>query len=172
MYEGETVFLQVMDFLPMHEFRKCIERYHGTYQAKSFSCLDQFMYMVFAQLTYRESLRDIEACLRSRQEKLYHLGIRGELPEAPSPRPMKKGMLYTGDEFGVELGQTASLDSTTIDLCLSIFPWATFRKTKAAIKMHILMDMRGSIPSFIEITDGKVHDVNIRDILIPKPGDG
>jgi hypothetical protein len=150
--------------------------------------MDQYLCMAFAQLTYRESLRDIEACLRSRQEKLYHMGIRGKISRSTiadanekrdwriyadfcSIMIRKAKILYADDDFGVELAQTAyALDSTTIDLCLSLFPWATFRKTKAAIKLHTLMDLRGSIPSFIEITGGKVHDVNILDILIPEPG--
>jgi len=188
MYTGQTVFSQIMDYLPMYEFRKCVDRYNGNHQVKTFSCLDQFLCMAFAQLTYRESLRDIEACLRSRQEKLYHLGIRGNISRSTiayanenrdwriyadfcSILIHEARILYAHEDFGVELEHTAyALDSTTIDLCLSLFPWATFRKNKAAIKMHTLMDLRGSIPSFIEITDGKVHDVNILDVLIPEPG--
>jgi hypothetical protein len=188
MYIGQSVFSQIMDYLPMYEFRKCVDRYNGNRQVKSFSCLDQFLCMAFAQLTYRESLRDIEACLHSRQEKLYHLGIRGNISRSTvayanenrdwriyadfcSLLIQEARVLYVHDDFGVELEHTTyALDSTTIDLCLSLFPWATFRKNKAAIKMHTLMDLRGSIPSFIEITDGKVHDVNILDVLIPEPG--
>lgn len=185
---GETVFSQLMDFLPMHEFRKCVQRYDGNYKIKSFSCFDQFLCMAFAQLTYRESLRDIEACLRSMQKKLYHIGIRGKvsrstLADANENRDWRiyadfaqvlihiARDLYIDDEFGIELNQTVyALDSTTINLCLSLFPWARFRKHKGAIKLHTLMDLRGSIPSFIKITDGKVHDINILDELIPEPG--
>jgi hypothetical protein len=188
MYTGKTVFSQVMDYLPMYEFRKCIDRYNGNYHTSSFSCMDQYFCMAFAQLTYRESLRDIEACLRSRREKLYHLGIRGRisrstLAEANEKRDWKMyadfcqimisqaRSLYADEDFGVELKQIAyALDSTTIDLCLSLFPWASFRKHKAAVKMHTLLDLRGNIPSFIEITDGTRHDVNILDILVPEPG--
>jgi hypothetical protein len=177
-----------MDYLPMYEFRKCVDRYNGNYHTSSFSCLDQYLCMAFAQLTYRESLRDIEACLRSRKEKLYHLGIRGRvsrstLAEANEKRDWRMyadfcqilisqaRSLYTDEDFGVELKETAyALDSTTIDLCLSIFPWASFRKHKAAVKMHTLLDLRGNIPSFIEITEGTLHDVNILDILVPEPG--
>jgi hypothetical protein len=188
MYTGKTVFSQVMDYVPMYEFRKCVERYNGNYHTSSFSCMDQYLCMAFAQLTYRESLRDIEACLRSRREKLYHLGIRGRisrstLAEANEKRDWRMyadfcqilisqaRSLYADEDFGVELKETAyALDSTTIDLCLSLFPWASFRKHKAAVKMHTLMDLRGNIPSFIEITDGTLHDVNILDILVPEPG--
>ena len=188
MNSGKTVFSQIMDYLPMYEFRKCIDRYQGNHQIKSFSCLDQYLCMAFAQLTYRESLRDIEACLRSRKEKLYHLGIRGRvsrstLAEANEKRDWRMyadfcqilisqaRSLYADEDFGVELKETAyALDSTTIDLCLSLFPWASFRKHKAAVKMHTLLDLRGNIPSFIEITEGTLHDVNILDILVPEPG--
>jgi len=188
MYTGKTVFSQLMDFLPMYEFRKCVDLYNGNYHTSSFSCMDQYLCMSFAQLTYRESLRDIEACLRSRKEKLYHLGIRGKisrstLAEANEKRDWRMyadfcqilisqaRSLYADEDFGVELKETAyALDSTTIDLCLSLFPWASFRKHKAAVKMHTLLDLRGNIPSFIEITEGTLHDVNILDILIPEPG--
>jgi hypothetical protein len=188
MNSGKTVFSQIMDYLPMYEFRKCIDRYQGNHQIKSFSCLDQYLCMAFAQLTYRESLRDIEACLRSRKEKLYHLGIRGRvsrstLAEANEKRDWRMyadfcqilisqaRSLYADEDFGIELKETAyALDSTTIDLCLSLFPWASFRKHKAAVKMHTLLDLRGNIPSFIEITEGTLHDVNILDILVPEPG--
>jgi len=188
MYTGKTVFSQVMDYLPMYEFRKCADRYNGNYHTSSFSCMDQYFCMAFAQLTYRESLRDIEACLRSRREKLYHLGIRGRISRSTIAEANEKRdwrmyadfcqimisqarSLYADEDFGVELKQTAyALDSTTIDLCLSLFPWASFRKHKAAVKMHTLMDLRGNIPSFIKITDGKLHDVNILDILVPEPG--
>jgi len=188
MYTGKTVFSQLMDFLPMYEYRKCVDRYGGNYHTSSFSCMDQYLCMAFAQLTYRESLRDIEACLRSRKEKLYHLGIRGRvsrstLAEANEKRDWRMyadfcqilisqaRSLYADEDFGVELKETAyALDSTTIDLCLSLFPWASFRKHKAAVKMHTLLDLRGNIPSFIKITEGTLHDVNILDILVPEPG--
>ena len=188
MYCGKMLFAQVMEFLPMHEFHKCVERYQGHYKVKSFSCLDQFLCMAFAQLTYRESLRDIEACLRSMQTKLYHLGIRGQvsrntLSNANNQRDWRiyadfaqvlihqARELYWQEPFGIELQQTVyALDATTIDLCLSLFPWARFRKNKAAIKLHTLLDLRGNIPTFIEIPDGKTHEVNILDILISEAG--
>ena len=188
MNTGITTFSQIMDFLPMHEFRKCVQRYNGNHKVKSFSCFEQFLCMAFAQLTYRESLRDIEACLRSMKKKLYHMGIRSNisrsnLAHANENRDWRiyadfaqvlihtARELYKNDEFCIELDQTVyALDSTTIDLCLSLFPWARFRKQKGAIKLHTLIDLRGCIPSFIKITDGKVHDVNILDELIPEPG--
>ena len=187
MNTGQTTFSQIMKFLPLSDFRDCVGRYSGNYKVKNFSCLDQYLCLAFAQLTYRESLRDIEACLRAVQSKLYHMGIRGKvsrstLAYANETRDWRiyadfahvlihtaRG-LYTNDEFGVDLDHTVyALDSTTISLCLSIFPWAKFRKSKAAIKMHTLLDLRGNIPSFIRITEGKVHDVNILDELIPEP---
>ena len=164
-------------------FRQCVERYDGNYKIKSFSCWDQFLCMAFAQLTYRESLRDIEACLRATQPKLYHMGIRGKvsrntLAHANEVRDWRiyadfaqvlirqARQLYANDSFGIELDQTVyALDSTTIDLCLSLFPWARFRKRKGAVKLHTLLDLRGNIPTFIVITHGKVHDVNILDEL-------
>ena len=188
MHSGRIVFAQIMDFLPLYEFRKCVKRYRGNYRVKSFSCLDQLLCMAFAQLTYRDSLRDIEACLRSMHNKLYHIGIRGNiarstLADANENRDWRiyadfahvlirtARDLYQDEDIGIELEQTAyAFDSTTIDLCLSLFPWAQFRQHKAALKMHTLMDLRGSIPSFISITAGKVHDVNILDMLIPEPG--
>lgn len=188
MNSGRTVFAQLMDYIPMYEFRRCVERYGGTYKVKSFSCWDQYLCMAFAQLTYRESLRDIESCLRSMQNKLYHMGFLGKvsrstLADANENRDWRiyadfaqvlihvARRLYIDDEFGVELDQTVyALDSTTIDLCLSLFPWARFRKQKAAIKLHTLLDLRGSIPTFVRVTDGLVHDVNILDELIPEPG--
>ena len=188
MNTGRTIFSQVTDFLPLYEFRKCVRRYHGDYKVKSFSCMDQFLSMAFAQLTYRESLRDIETCLRSIKKKLYHMGFRGRisrstLADANEIRNWHiyadfaqvlihtARDLYRNDEFGIELNQTVyALDATTIDLCLSLFPWAHFRKHKAAVKLHTLLDLRGSIPSFIRITDGKVHDVHILDDLIAEPG--
>jgi hypothetical protein len=187
MYGGRFVFAQVMEFLPMYEFHKCVERCGGDYRAR-FSCLDQFLCMAFAQFTYRESLRDIEACLRSMESKLYHVGIRGNvarstLADANETRDWRIyadfchvliGMartLYRNEDFSIELDQMAyALDSTTIDLCLSLFPWAHFRRHKGAVKMHTLIDLKCSIPTFIEITDGKVHDVNILDVPIPEPG--
>ena len=177
-----------MDFLPIYEFHQCVQRYHGHYKMKSFSCWDQFLCMAFAQLTYRESLRDIEACLRSAQRKLYHMGIRSKvsrntLAHANQVRDWRiyadfaqiliarARRLYANDSFGVELNQTAyALDSTTIDLCLSLFPWAKFRAHKGAVKLHTLLDLRGSIPCLVIITHGKIHDVKILDQLIFEPG--
>jgi len=188
MNTGKTIFAQVMDFLPLNEFHKCVRRYQGNYKLKSFSCLDQFLSMAFAQLTYRESLRDIETCLRSMKGKLYHMGIRSKvsrstLADANENRDWRiyadftqvlihtARDLYLNDDFGVELENTVyALDATTIDLCLSLFPWARFRKTKAGIKLHTLLDLRGSIPTFIEITEALLHDVNILDILVGEPG--
>jgi len=185
---GKTVFSQIIDFIPLHEFRKCVKRYHGNYKIKNFSCLDQFLCMAFAQLTYWESLRDIEACLRSMQKKLYHMGIRGRisrntLAHANEHRDWRiyadfaqvlihqARSLYADDGFGVELEETVyALDTTTIDLCLSLFPWAKFQKLKAAVKLHTALDLRGSIPTFIKITDGKIYDTCILDELIPEPG--
>lgn len=188
MHTGKLVFAQMMDFLPLQQFRRCVARYRGTYKVKSFSCLDQFLCMAFAQLTCRESLRDIEACLRSIRSKLYHMGIRSTvsrntLAHANETRDWRiyadfaqtlihaARKLYADEEFGVELDETVyALDSTTIDLCLSLFPWARFRQRKGAVKLHTLLDLRGPIPSFIRITDGLVHDVNILDEIIPEPG--
>ena len=188
MYTGRLIFSQVIDHMPMHTFRQCVQRYRGNYHVKRFTCLDQFLCMAFAQLTYRESLRDIEACLRAQQNKLYHMGIRAKisrstLAEANEKRDWRiyadfaqlliciARQLYINDDFGVELDQTVyALDSTTIDLSLSVFSWAHFRQTKAAIKLHTLLDLRGSIPTFIHISDGKLHDVNVLDELIPEPG--
>ena len=188
MNMGRTVFAQLMGLLPMYEFRKCVDTYRGNYKVRTFSCLDQFLCMAFAQLTYRESLRDIEACLRSVGTKLYHMGIRGKvsrstLSDANESRDWRifadfaqvlihtARQLYANEELSVQLDQTVyALDSTTIDLCLSLFPWAKFRKTKSAIKLHTLLDLRGNIPSFIHITEGKVHDVNVLDVLIPEAG--
>ncbi len=188
MHAGRIVFSQLMDLLPKHEFDKCVQRYRGNYRVKTFSCFDQYLCMAFAQITYRQSLRDIETCLRAMQSKLYHCGIRGRvsrntLAKANENRDWRiyadfaqmliniARKLYAEEDFGVELQQAAyALDSTTIDLCLSLFPWAKFRKHKAAVKVHTLMDLRGSIPCFIRITDGKVHDVNILDELVLEAG--
>jgi len=188
MYQGQTVFAQLMDFLPSHHFTRCVNRYDGNKGVRTFSCWDQFLCMAFAQLTYRESLRDIECCLRSLHQKLYHAGIKGNisrstLAEANENRDWRiyadfaqvlirqARELYAQDHFDLELKETVyALDASTIDLCLSLFPWAKFRNTKAAIKLHTLLDLRGSIPSFIAITDGKVHDVNILDILLLEAG--
>jgi len=185
---GRTIFAQLLDFLPLHEFRKCVTRYRGNYKVQNFYCLDQFLCMAFAQLTYRESLRDIETCLRTLRPKLYHVGIRAKisrstLADANENRDWRiyadfaqvlirtARSLYINEDFGLNLVETVyAFDSTTIDLCLSLFPWAHFRKHKAAVKAHTLLDLRGNIPSFIQITEGKVHDVNILDDLILEPG--
>jgi hypothetical protein len=188
MYTGRLIFSQLMDFLPMHQFRRCVDKYHGNYRMRSFSCLNQFLSMAFAQLSYRESLRDIESCLRAMHNKLYHLGIKARVSKSTLAYanenrdwriyadfaqvliPIARD-LYADDDFGVELGETVyALDASTIDLCLSLFAWARFRKTKGAIKLHTLLDLRGSIPSFISVTEGNVHDVNVLDELIPEPG--
>jgi len=187
MHTGKLVFAQLMDLLPLHEFQKCVQRYQGNYRVKNFSCLDQFLTMAFAQLTYRESLRDIESCLRAMEPRLYHMGIRGNisrstLADANETRDWRiyadfaqvligiARPLYLNDDFGVQLKQAAyAFDSTTIDLCLELFPWAKFRKNKAAIKLHTLLNLRGSIPEFIHITEGRIHDVNILDLLITEP---
>jgi hypothetical protein len=188
MHLGQLVFSQLMRHLPLTTFRRCVARYAGEHKVKSFSCLKQYLCMAFAQLTYRESLRDIEASLRAQAAKLYHLGIRGNvsrntLANANAIRDWRiyasfaerligiaRG-LYAEEPFGVDLAQTVyALDATTIDLCLSLFPWAPFRSTKAAVKLHTLLDLRGNIPSFIHISDGKMHDVNVLDLLLPEPG--
>ena len=188
MYSGKLVFAQLMDHLPLRIFRRCVAKYPGRYPTLSFSHLDQFLCMAFAQLTYRESLRDIETCLRAQSAKLYHLGIRGgiarsTLADANERRDWRiyqdfalsliqvARKLYAQDGFGVELTNTVyALDSTTIDLCLALFPWAKFRQAKGAVKLHTLLDLRGSIPSFIHITDGKLHDVNILDRIAFEAG--
>ena len=185
---GRTVFAQLMDFIPYYEFQQYVERYHGNYKVKTFSCWDQFLCMSFAQLTYRESLRDIEACLRVAKTKLYHMGIRGKisrntLAHANEIRDWRiyadfaqvlirtARKLYSGEDFGIELDQTVyALDATIIDLCLSVFPWAKFRRGKAAVKLHTLLDLRGSIPVIVNITHGKIHDVNIIDNLFIEAG--
>jgi len=188
MYQGQFIFSQIMDFLPRNAFNQCVSRYSGNRRIRSFSCLDQFFCMAFAQLTQRESLRDIECCLRVMQKKLYHMGIRGRvskstLADANEIRDWRiycdfaqiliheARRLYTHDDFDLELRETVyALDSSTIDLCHSLFPWARFRSSKAAVKLHTLLDLHGNIPTFIWITDGKVHDVNFLDQLIPEPG--
>ncbi len=188
MLTGKLVFAQLMEHLPLTTFRRCVARYGGHHKVKRFSCLDQYLSMAFAQLTFRESLRDIEACLRAQSSKLYHLGIRAPvarntLANANATRDWRiycdfaqsliamARRLYAEEPFGVDLKDTVyALDATTIDLCLSVFPWAPFRSTKAAIKLHTLLDLRGNIPSFIHISDGKWHEVNLLDELIAEPG--
>lgn len=188
MNRGKLVFAQLMQHLPLTTFRRCVTRYRGAFKVKSFSCLDQFLCMAFAQLTFRESLRDIEVSLRAQSSKLYHLGIRSAvarntLANANAVRDWRiyadfaqsligiARPLYAQEPFGVDLQETVyALDTTTIDLCLSVFPWAVFRTAKAAIKLHTLLDLRGNIPTFIHISDGKVHEVNILDQLLPEPG--
>ncbi len=185
---GRTVFAQLMEFFPAYEFRKCVERYNGNYKVISFTCLDQFLCMAFAQLTYRESLRDIEACLRGAKPKLYHMGIRSKvsrntIAHANETRDWRiyadfaqvlikiARELYTEEDFGLELDQTVyAFDSTILDLCLSVFPWATFRKGKAGIKLHTLLDIKGNIPVIIRITPAIIHDVNILDDLLFEAG--
>ena len=181
MHEGKLVFAQLMEHLPLHTFRRCVAQYPGRYPVQRFSHLDQFLCMAFAQLTYRESLRDIETCLRAQGAKLYHIGIRGgisrsTLADANETRDWHiyqdfalcliwtARKLYAGDGFGVELKNTVyALDSTTVDLCLALFPWARFRQHKGAVKLHTLIDLRGNIPTFIHVSDGKLHDVNVLD---------
>ena len=188
MNQGQTIFSQILDHLPIKKFRQCVDRYKGNHHVRSFTCYDQFLCMAFAQLTYRESLRDIECCLRAMQKKLYHMGIRGKISRSTLADANEKRdwriysdfaqilihearRLYVNEDFGLELEETVyALDASTIDLCLSVFPWAKFRKSKAAVKLHTLLDLRGSIPTFIWITDGKVHDVKVLDELIPEPG--
>jgi hypothetical protein len=188
MNSGKTVFAQLMDFIPAHEFQGCVARYRGHYRVRSFSCWDQFLSMAFAQLTYRESLRDIETCLRALGGKLYHLGIRGHisrstLADANETRDWRifadlarelitmVRPLYAGDPLGVELEETAyALDCTTIDLCLSLFPWARYRRLNAAVRMHTLLDLRGNIPVGIDIKPAKIHEIRVFDQLLPEPG--
>jgi hypothetical protein len=188
MNQGQTLFAQVMAHVPHREFQRCVQRYGGNSRVRRFTCWDQFLVLAFAQLSYRESLRDIEACLRARPEKLYHMGIRSRISRNTLAVANEKRdwriyadfaqvlihearRLYREESFGLDLKETVyALDSTTIDLCLSLFPWAHFRKTKSAIKLHTLLDLRGSIPSFVQISDGSVHDVNVLDQLVPEPG--
>ena len=188
MYAGATIFTQVMDLLPWRRFQTCVTRYQGDYKVQTFKCAEHFRVMAIAQLTYRESLRDIETCLRVMGSRLYHMGIkstvsRNNLSHANEKRDWriyadfaqilidKAKTLYANEQLALDLDSTVyALDSTTIDLCMSLFPWARFRKTKSAIKLHALMNLRGSIPEFIHITDGTMHDVNILDLLVPTPG--
>lgn len=187
MYTGKTLFAQLMDFLPWTTFTRIVDRYDGNRRVRTLPCAEHFRVLAFAQLTYRESLRDIEACLSAQSAKLYHMGIRSPikrstLADANERRDWRiyaefaqrliaqARKLYAEEDLGLELSNTVyALDSTTIDLCLSLFPWAPFRSTKAAVKMHTLLDLRGNIPSFIHISDGKLHDVNVLDMLIPEP---
>jgi len=186
--EDKTILSQILDYLPVYEFNKCVNRYRGNYKIKAFTCRNHFYVMAFAQLTFRESLRDIEATLNAMRKKLYHIGIRGPIKKSTLANANEirdwriyadfamhlvsiARPLYTNEDIGVELEQMVyALDATTIDLCLSVFPWAKFRKKKAAIKLHTLIDVHGNIPLFIWITDGKVHDVNVLDILTLEPG--
>ncbi len=188
MNSGQSLFAQLIDHLPRHEFRRCVERYAGNYRVRSFSCWDHFLTMMFAQLSYRESLRDIVACLRSQQHKLYHLGIRSKvsrstLADANESRDWRiygdfaqtliaeARRLYCDEDLGLDLANTVyALDSTTIDLCMTLFPWAYFSPTQHALKLHTLLDLRGQIPTFIRITPARVHDVNMLDQLTPEPG--
>ena len=185
---GRSVFSQLIAFLPDREFRRCVARYEGDRRLRGFSCWDQFLCMAFAQLTYREGLRDIEACLRSSPDRLYHLGIRGKVSRSTLADAnenhdwrifadfahiliRRARSLYANDPFGVALDKTAYvLDSTTVDLCLALFPWARFRDRKGAVKLHTLIELHGNIPTFVHITDGLVHDVNILDELLPEAG--
>jgi len=188
MNTGRTIFAQLMDFLPLDDFRRCVERYAGDYKVQSFSALDQFLCLAFAQLTGRESLRDIEACLRAQPSKLYHMGFRGRIARSTLAYAnehrdwrifadfaqlliARARPLYRNEPFGVELAETVyALDSTTVDLCLALFPWAQFRRRKSAVKLHTLLDLRGSIPAQVYVTGGQVHDVNLLDRLLPEPG--
>jgi hypothetical protein len=189
MYTGKIVFAQVMDLLPLRRFRTCVERYRGDFKVKTFSCQDHFRVMAFAQMSQRESLRDIEICLRAMRSKLYHMGIRSSvsrnnLSNANEVRDWRiyadfaqvliahARQLYSDESFGEMLNELTlyALDASTIDLCLSVFPWARFRRTKAAIKLHTLIDLRGNIPTFIHVSDGKLHDVNVLDLLLLEAG--
>ena len=187
MYTGKTLFAQIMDFLPWKTFHRLVSRYDGDHRVRTLPCAEHFRVLAFAQLTYRESLRDIEACLSAQSAKLYHMGIRSPikrstLADANERRDWRiyaefaqrliaqARKLYADEDLGLDLSNTVyALDSTTIDLCLSLFPWAPFRTTKAAVKMHTLLDLRGNIPSFIHVSDGKLHDVNVLDLMIPEP---
>jgi len=184
---GRTLFAQLLDHLPIHEFRKCVERYRGDHRIKTFSCWDQFMCMIFAQLAYRESLRDVVACLRSQSQRLYHMGFRGRvsrstLADANEVRDWRiyadfaqvliarARELYLDDDLGLDLSSTVyALDSTTIDLCISLFPWATYKSDQHAVKLHTLLDLRGNIPTFIRITPAQLHDVHFLDHIVLEP---
>ena len=188
MHSGRFVFSQLMEHLPSKAFRRCVRRYRGDRHIQSFTCLDQFLCLAFAQLTHRESLRDIEVCLRAHRGKLYHMGIRGgmarnTLANANAKRDWRihadfaqaliriARPLYAGEDLGLELDNTVyALDSSTVDLCLSVFPWALFRSTKSGVKLHTLLDLRGNIPAFVHLSEAKLHDVNVLDLLIPEPG--
>lgn len=188
MYVGKTLFAQLMEFVPWTSFRRIVARYEGDSRVRTLNCAEQFRVLAFAQLTWRESLRDIEVCLSAQAAKLYHMGLReavhrSTLADANEARDWRiwadfaqvlirrARRLYAGDSLGVELSNTVyALDSSTIDLCLSVFPWARFQSTKAAVKMHTLLDLRGPIPSFIHVSDGKLHDVNVLDVLILEAG--
>jgi hypothetical protein len=188
MYEGKLIFSQLMDFVPWRRFHTCVKRYRGNYKVKTYTCAEQFRVMAFAQLTYRHSLREIETCLRAVKTKLYHMGIRStichsNLAHANNQRDwriyadfaqvliQKAKQLYLDEDLGLDLDATVyALDASTIDLCLSMFPWAKFRKAKGAVKLHTLMNLQGNIPEFILISDGKLHDVNVLDYLLPVPG--
>jgi hypothetical protein len=188
MNQGSTVFAQLLDFLPKRQFRRCVARYQGNHRIRSFTCFDQFLCMAFAQLTYRDSLRDIECCLRAMKDKLYHMGIRGKISRSTLANANERRdwriyrdfaqilirharRLYADEDFGAQLDETVyALDATIIDLCLSVFPWAKFRQSKAAVKLHTLLDLHGAIPTVVWITDGKVHELNILDRLIAEIG--
>jgi len=188
MNQGRLVFSQIMDFLPMHQFRRCVERYRGQYKVQRFSCFDQFLSMAFAQLTFRESLRDIEACLRAVEPRLYHMGFRSRIARTTLARANENRdwriyadlaqvliriarPLYANEDIGLDLDQTVyALDSTTISLCLSLFPWARFRSHEAGVKLHTQLDLRGPIPCVICVTDAQTHDVHFLDQIVPEPG--
>ena len=188
MHSGRFVFSQLMEHLPAKVFRRCVQRYRGDRRIQSFTCLDQFLCLTFAQLTHRESLRDIEVCLRAHREKLYHMGIRGGMARNTLANANRKRdwrihadfaqaliriarPLYAEEDLGLELDNTVyAFDSSTVDLCLSVFPWALFRSTKSGVKLHTLLDLRGNIPAFIHVSEAKLHDVNVLDLLVPEPG--
>jgi hypothetical protein len=188
MFEGKYIFSQLMDFVPWRRLQTCVNRYNGDYKIKTYQCAEQFRVMAFAQLTYRHSLREVEACLRAVQSKLYHIGIHSSISHSNMAHAnqtrdwriyadfaqiliQRAKQLYMGEDLGLDLDSTVyALDSTTIDLCLSLFPWAKFRHTKAAVKLHTLLNLQGDIPEYIWISDGKLHDVNVLDYLLPVPG--
>ena len=186
MHSGRFVFSQLMEHLPAKVFRRCVQRYRGDRRIQSFTCLDQFLCLAFAQLTHRESLRGIEVCLRAHREKLYHMGIRGGMARNTLANANRKRdwrihadfaqaliriarPLYAEEDLGLELDNTVyAFDSSTVDLCLSVFPWALFRSTKSGVKLHTLLDLRGNIPAFIHVSEAKLHDVNVLDLLVPR----